>query len=199
MSTQAKALAGMTRARPVAGAWSRERPPDPSPLEEFEQVYRRNVDVLMGYFARRCREPQTVADLTSETFVRAAEGFATFDPGRGSDRAWLFGIAARVFARHCEQSAGGRDAVARLGGHRPLDPDEIEELAGRIDAEREGAALMQRYDRLPSADRAVIELVDLEGLSPMEAAQALGVSRVAFRKRLSRARSRLRKEHQHHD
>jgi DNA-directed RNA polymerase specialized sigma24 family protein len=30
----------------------------------------------------------------------------------------------------------------------------------------------------------------------MEAALALGVSRVAFRKRLSRARSRLRKEHQ---
>jgi len=199
MSTQAKAVAGTTRARPVAGAWSRERPPDPTPLEEFEQVYRRNVDVLMGYFARRCREPQTVADLTSETFVRAAEGFATFDPGRGSDRAWLFGIATRVFARHCEQSAGGRDAVARLGGHRPLDQDEIEELAGRIDAEREGAALMQRYDRLPSDDRAAIELVDLEGLSPMEAAQALRVSRAAFRKRLSRARSRLRKEHQGND
>lgn len=123
-------------------------------------MYLRNVDVLMGYYARRCRDPQTVADLTSETFVRAMDGFARFDPRRGSDRAWLFGIAARVFARHCEQSAGARDAVARLGGHRPLDEDEIEELA------------------------------------PKEAALALGVSRVAFRKRLSRARSRLRKEHQ---
>jgi RNA polymerase sigma-70 factor (ECF subfamily) len=161
------------------------------PLEEFEQVYLRNVDVLMGYFARRCRDPQTVADLTSETFVRAAEGFAGFDPRRGSDRAWLFGIAAHVFARHCEQSAGGRDAVARLGGHRTLGVDEIEELAERIDAEREGAALMRRCARLPA-----VELVDLEGVTPQEAAVALGVSRVAFRKRLSRARSRLRKERQ---
>lgn len=158
-------------------------------------MYLRNIDVLMGYFARRCRDPQTVADLTSETFVRAMDGFAGFDPRRGSDRAWLFGIAARVFARHCEQSAGRRDAVARLGGRRPLDEDEIEELAGRIDAEREGAALMRRFARLPAVERAAIELVDLEGLSPMEAAAALGVSRVAFRKRLSRARSRLRKEH----
>jgi RNA polymerase sigma-70 factor (ECF subfamily) len=186
------------RERPVAGARSRERPPT-SPLEDFEQVYLRNVDVLMGYFARRCREPQTVADLTSETFVRAVEGFARFDPRRGSDRAWLFGIAARVFARHCDQSAGGRDAAARLGGHRPLDQDETEELAERIDAAREGAALMRRYARLPAVERAAIELVDLEGLSPKEAAVALGVSRVAFRKRLSRARSRLRKEHESND
>jgi RNA polymerase sigma-70 factor (ECF subfamily) len=49
----------------------------------------------MGYFARRCGDPQTVADLTSETFVRAMDGFAGFDPRRGSDRAWLFAIAAR--------------------------------------------------------------------------------------------------------
>jgi RNA polymerase sigma factor (sigma-70 family) len=190
MSTEAQAPVGTIWERPVA-ARARGRPPS-SPLEEFEQVYLRNVDVLMGYFARRCREPQTVADLTSETFVRAMDGFARFDPRRGSDRAWLFGIATRVFARHCEQSAGNRDALARLGGHRALDEDEIEELAGRIDAEREGAALMQRYARLPAVERAAIELVDLEGFTPKEAALALGVSGVAFRKRLSRARSRLR-------
>jgi RNA polymerase sigma factor (sigma-70 family) len=186
------------RERPIAVRARRGRPPS-SPLEAFEQVYLRNVDVLMGYFARRCRDPQTVADLTSETFVRAVDGFARFDPRRGSDRAWLFGIAVHVFARHCEQSAGGRDAVARLGGRRALDEDEIEELAERIDAEREGAALMRRCARLSAAERAAIELVDLEELTPKEAALALGVSRVAFRKRLSRARSRLRKEHQSDD
>ena len=162
-------------------------------------MYRRNVDVLMGYFARRCRDPQTVADLTSETFVRAVDGFGGFDPRRGSDRAWLFGIASRVFARHCDQWAGGQDAVVRLSGHRLLDEDEIEELAERIDAEREGAALLQRCAQLPAVERAAIELVDLEGLSPKDAAAALGVSRVAFRQRLSRARSRLRKEHHSHE
>lgn len=159
-------------------------------------MYLRNVDVLMGYFARRCRDPQTVADLTSETFVRAMAGFARFDPRRGSDRAWLFGIAARVFAHHCERSAGDRNAVERLGGHRALDEDEFEELAARIDAEREGAALMQRFARLPELERAAIELVDLEGLTPKEASLVLSISGAAFRKRLSRARSRLRKEHQ---
>jgi RNA polymerase sigma factor (sigma-70 family) len=193
MSTETNTLTQTMRERPVAvSARSRGRPPR-SPLEEFEQVYLRNVDVLMGYFARRCRDPQTVADLTSETFVRAVDGFARFDPRRGSDRAWLFGIAAHVFAHHCEQSAGSRDVAARLRGHRPLDQDEIEELVERIDDEREGAALMQRCEQLPEDERAAIELVDLEDLTPKEAALALGVSRVAFRKRLSRARSRLRK------
>ena len=137
-------------------------------------MYLRNVDAIMGYFARRCRDPHTVADLTSETFVRAVDGFAKFDPRRGSDRAWLFGIAAHVFARHCEQSASGRDAVARFAGHRPLDEDEIEELAERIDAEREGAELIRRCERLPEVERAAIELVDLEGLTSKEAALALG-------------------------
>src|ERR1017187_5628030 len=177
MSTEARAPVRTIQERPVAvRARTRGRPAS-SPLEEFEQVYLRNVDVLMGYFARRCRDPHTVADLTSETFVRGMDGFARFDPRRGSDRA----------------------AVARLGGRRALDEDEIEELAERIDAEREGAALMQRHARLPPVERAAIELVDLEGLTPKEAALALGISGVAFRKRLSRARSRLRKEHQSND
>jgi RNA polymerase sigma-70 factor (ECF subfamily) len=199
MSAETTTPAMTLQERPVAVRTRSRRRPTSTPLEEFEQVYLRNVDVLMGYFARRCRDPHTVADLTSETFVRAVDGFAGFDPRRGSDRAWLFGIAAHVFARHCDQSAGGRDAVARLGGHRTLDEDEIEELAGRIDSEREGAALMRRFERLPEVERAAVELVDLEGLTPKEAALALGVSGVAFRKRLSRARARLRKEHQDND
>ncbi len=169
--------------------------PSGSALAEFEQVYRGNVDVVMSYFARRCAEPQVVADLTSETFVRAAGAFGSFDPRRGSARAWLFGIAAHVFAGHCAQTANGRDAVARLAQRRPLDVDETEELAARIDAERDGRELTERCSQLPEIERAAVELVDLAGLTPKEAATALGVSRVVLRKRLSRARARLRKEH----
>jgi RNA polymerase sigma factor (sigma-70 family) len=163
-------------------------------LAEFEHVYRGNVAVVTAYFARRCGEPQTVADLTSETFLRAAGAFAGFDPGRGTPRAWLFGIAGHVFAAHCAEVAGGRDATARLAGHRSLQGDETEELTARIDAERAGRALIERCAQLPELERSAIELVGLSGLTPKEAAAALGVSRVVLRKRLSRARSRLRKD-----
>jgi len=87
-----------------------------SALSEFERIYRDNVGFLTAFFARRCSEPQTVADLTSETIVRAATGFAGFDPRRGTPSAWLCGIASHVYAQHCAHMASGRNAVARLAG-----------------------------------------------------------------------------------
>jgi len=195
MSTAARAKVAM-QSRSAEVTLMASPKPSGSALWEFEQVYRSNVGVVMGYFARRCGEPQTVADLTSETFVRAAGAYGGFNPERGSARAWLFGIAAHVYAWHCEQAANGRDAAARLAGRRVLQIDEIEELAARIDAERAGRALIERCAQLPAIERAAVELVDLSGLTPKEAAAALGVSRVVLRKRLSRARARLRKEHE---
>ena len=170
----------------------RRQPSGPA-LREFERVYRANVDALTAYFARRCAEPQDVADLTSETVLEAAGSFGGFDPHRGTPRAWLFGIAAHVFARHCAQLSGRRDASLRLAGHRPLEVDEYDELATRIDAQRDERRLMQRLAGLTAGEREAIELVDLMELSPKEAAMALGVSRGVLRMRLSRARARLKK------
>ena len=87
----------------------------------------------------------------------------------------------------------------RLAGDRPLPYEEIEDLAARIDAQREGRALLERCARLSIGERSAIELVDLAGLSPKEAADAVGVSAVVMRKRLSRARYRLRKERRNDD
>jgi RNA polymerase sigma-70 factor (ECF subfamily) len=194
MSTAAEAKVAVLGS--AATARSRTpQPPGRSALADFEEMYLGNVDVLMSYFARRCVEPQVVADLTSETFVRAAGAFGSFDPERGSPRAWLFGIAGHVYARHCEQAASSRAAAVRYAGLRALDTDEIDELTTKIDAERAGRELLVRYSQLPELERAAIELVDLSELTPKEAAAVLGVSRVALRKRLSRARARLRKEH----
>jgi RNA polymerase sigma-70 factor (ECF subfamily) len=168
--------------------------PSASELAEFEQIYRSNVGVVTAYFARRCADPQTVADLTSETIVRAAAAFRGFDPSRGNARAWLFGIAANVYAHHCAQAASGRDAAVRLAGISDLPADEIDELAGKIDAQRAGRELIKRCSLLPELERTAVELVDLDGLTPKEAAAALGVRRGVLRMRLSRGRARLRKE-----
>ena len=165
-----------------------------SALAEFEQIYRSNVGVVTAYFARRCADPQTVADLTSETIVRAANGW-DFDPQRGTARGWLFGIAANVYAQHCAHAANGRAAAFRLAGLADLPVDEIDELAGKIDAQCAGRELIERCSQLSGLERAAVELVDLDGLTPKEAAAALGVSRGVLRMRLSRARARLRKEH----
>lgn len=177
-----------------------ERPPEtrddaaPTGLAaEFEQTYRAHVHQVTAYFAHRTADPQTVADLTADTFVQAIKSFATFDPARGSPRSWLFGIARRVFAQHCQQASRGRDTLLRLAGHRQLDMDEAAELVLRIDAERAGRALVEGLAVLAQSDREVIELVDIAGLDRKEAAAALGISLGALRIRLFRARGKLRK------
>jgi RNA polymerase sigma-70 factor (ECF subfamily) len=73
-----------------------------------------------------------------------------------------------------------------------LPVDEIEELVGRIDAERSGRVLMAAMAELPELDQEVLELVDIAGLAPKEAALALGIAPGALRIRLHRARGRLR-------
>jgi RNA polymerase sigma factor (sigma-70 family) len=79
-----------------------------------------------------------------------------------------------------------------LAGRRELAPDQVEELLDRIDAERAGRDLITGLTRLPERDRAVIELVDIAGLRPKEAAAALGLTPGAVRMRLLRSRARLR-------
>jgi len=98
----------------------------------------------------------------------------------------------RIYAAHCQEHGQQRSRVERLAGRRELAPDEIGDLIDRIDAERAGRALVTGLTRLPASDRAVVELVDLAGLQPREAAQVLGLAPGTLRMRLLRARARLR-------
>ena len=160
---------------------------------EFERLYRANIAAVTAYFARRSTDPQTVADLTADTFVEAITCYGTFDPRRGTSRAWVFGIARRIYAAHCEAHSRQQAKVRRLAGRRELDADQVGELLSRIDAERDGRALVSELSSMPAVDRAVVELVDIAGLRAKEAASVLGLSNGAVRMRLMRARARLRK------
>ena len=161
---------------------------------EFERLYRANVGAVTAYFARRSADPHVVADLTADTFVEVITHFRSFDPAKGTARAWVFGIARRVYASYCEAYSQQQHKMQKLAGRRELDPDQVEELLDRIDAERVGTDLVSGLARLPERDRAVVELVDIAGLRPKEAATALGLAPGTVRMRLMRARARLRKE-----
>ncbi|NGY57663.1 RNA polymerase sigma factor [Lentzea sp. NEAU-D13] len=165
---------------------------DHEALAAFERIYRADVGAITRFFARRCTEPQLVADLTADTFVRAMTSFGTFDARRGSATSWLFGIARHTFAVHLERSARSRAVADQVAGRRELDRDELAELEARIDAERPGRALLERLAELPELEREAVELVHLCGLAPKEAAEALGVPKGAMRTRLYRATARLR-------
>jgi RNA polymerase sigma-70 factor (ECF subfamily) len=170
-----------------------EVPVDGTSRLEFEAVYRENIGPLTAFFARRCRDPQQVADLTSQTFVEAIKSAETFQ-GRSTPAAWLIAIARRVYANHLTDQAIGAALIDQLGGRLVLGHDEVEDLAARIDAQREGRAVLDRAAHLSGLEREAVELVDLMGLRPKDAARALGVSPNALRVRLFRAHHRLRKE-----
>lgn len=163
-------------------------------LAAFESLYRAEVAAVTGFFARRSRDPQTVADLTADTFVEAIASFRSWPPSAGSERPWLFAIARHVYAKHCERLARRHDAARRESAGRELDEDETEEVLARIDAEQRSRELLERLAGLAAIEREAVELVDLSGLTPKQAALALGVSAGALRVRLFRARTQLRKE-----
>jgi RNA polymerase sigma-70 factor, ECF subfamily len=159
----------------------------------FEAFYRRHVRAITGFVARRVTDPHLVDDLTTEVFLAAIEGADSFQPSRGSESAWLFGIARNVLAAERRQAARQADKMLRHAGRRPLDVDDISRLEEQIDAERASRALLAAVAELPPGPRAVIELVDIDGLTVTEAAVALGIPPVTARVRLHRARQALRR------
>ncbi|MGW0822464.1 RNA polymerase sigma factor [Streptomyces sp. NPDC002845] len=172
---------------------SRAAPPRPD-AAGFAAFYEENFDAVLGFVARRTTCPQVAADLTADIFVSALEAAGQYDPRRGAPAAWLYGIARNALASHFRGSAREQHAVARLNGHRILDEEDIAALEERIDAERAARELAERHSALSEPLREVLDLVTVDGLTPRQAAQVLGLNQATVRSRLHRAKRALRAE-----
>jgi RNA polymerase sigma factor (sigma-70 family) len=159
----------------------------------FQELYQRHVDQLLGFAVRRCSSPEEVADLVSAVFLQAIQSASRYDPGKGGASSWLFGIATNLLAE--ARRRGTREALAlqRLAGQRLLQPDEYEELERRIDAARLHGAVVAAVAALPDGECQLLGLVSFDGLSPTQAARAIGVHPAAARMRLHRARHKVRR------
>jgi RNA polymerase sigma-70 factor, ECF subfamily len=106
--------------------------------------------------------------------------------------AWLFGIARNVVAGEHRGNEWELRAAARVRGRELVDEEDLVALHEGIDAESTARSVYQEMARLPTGERAVLELVALDGLTVGEATRALGIGPVAARVRLHRARRLLR-------
>ena len=158
----------------------------------FEVFYRLHVGTVTRFVARRVSDPHTVADLTAEVFLAVIDSAHTYRPSRGSQRAWLYGIARNVVAGERRRAAVEQGKASRIAGRRLLADDDIARLEDRIDAESAARDLYLALSRLPAAERAVLELVAVDGLPVTEAAAALRIRPGAARVRLHRARRALK-------
>jgi RNA polymerase sigma factor (sigma-70 family) len=162
---------------------------DPAAFTEF---YRAHVDEVTRFVTRRVADPQLAADLTADVFLAVIEAAADYRGSFGGPRTWLFGIARNVIAAEFRRSARQRRAEDLVAGRRLLDADDVDRLVAKIDAFRHVRELHAELQALPDGERAVLELVAVDGLSVAEAAAALGIRPVAARVRLHRARRALR-------
>ncbi|WP_405657829.1 RNA polymerase sigma factor [Streptomyces sp. NBC_00079] len=163
---------------------------DPAALEAF---YREHVETMLRYATRRTHDPGAAADLVSEVFLAAVHAADGYREELGTPVGWLHGIARNVAAAETRRAARAAAAEARIAGHRLLNSDDIGRLEERIDAERSARSLLADIAQLPASERAILELVAVDGLTLADASAVLGIKPTAARVRLYRARRRLRR------
>jgi RNA polymerase sigma-70 factor (ECF subfamily) len=161
----------------------------------FEVFYRRHAPTVLRFAARRSSSPSEVVDLMSAVWLEVVASIDSFDQRRGSAVGWVLGIAAHLCASDSRRRSAEAAAVRRLAGLRVLEQDDVARLEAQLDAEAASRGLVAAIASLPAGEREVAELVLVEGMSPTQAARALGVAAPAARMRLTRARRMIRSLH----
>jgi len=151
---------------------------------QFGRLYREQGRAILAYALRRVEDREDAADVVAETFLVAWRRLGEVPPGAEA-RLWLYAVARRVIA-NLHRSERRR---TRLGGR--LAESLRTELATHPAPDGEVAEVLRAMAGLSGEDRELLLLVSWEGLSPGEAAKVIGVSSLAARSRLHRARRRL--------
>jgi RNA polymerase sigma-70 factor (ECF subfamily) len=155
----------------------------------FEVFYCRHVDSVLGFFARRTRDPELAADLCAETFAAALASRRRYRPEAGAAAAWLYGIGSNKLADAQRRGYAERRARRRMGMERiELSDDDIARIEWLGDA-RETHVLMEQ---LAPEQRAAITAHVVEERSYDEIAAELDTSQAVVRKRVSRGLAAMR-------
>ena len=165
-------------------------------LDAFNELILRHQDALFNMAVRMLGDDDKAADAVQEAIISAWRSLHTFSGG--SFRAWL----SRTVINKCY------DEFRRTSRHPnlPLTPVvDGEELEDRewlrdpslsLDAQMENSeldeAIQTCLQTLPVAHRAVLVMVDVDGMNYDEAAASLGIPIGTVKSRLARARSSLR-------
>ena len=148
----------------------------------FVELYDRHVDRVYAYVSRRAGNRSVAEDITSAVFEQALTHLRRFEWRGVPFIAWLFRIAANALADHWQQQ--GRDSHD-MPAEVP-DEREYKEIERRV-------SLFQLVNRLPEAQRQVIQMRFVEGHSIRDVAVALDRSEGAVKQLQLRALASLRK------
>lgn len=165
----------------VSGVWDRDEA-----AVFVEVLFARHHSEIYAYLLRMLREPELAADLTQDAFIKAYRNYETLEKPENA-RAWLYQITHRVALDEIRR----RKIIRFLPwtGESPGSSPSAERQV--MDANLSGD-LQRALARIPERQRAALLLAELHDLTGVELAAALGVSHVAARALLTRARESLR-------
>ena len=165
----------------VSGTWDRD-----TAGSFVEELFAKHHGEIYAYLLRMLRDSELAADLTQDAFVKAYRNYDTLEKPENA-RAWLYQIAHRVALDELRR----RKIVRFLpwtGESRGAAPS-AEHLAMEL---RLSGDLQRALAKMPERQRSALLLAELHDLTGLELAAALGVSHVAARALLTRARESLR-------
>jgi RNA polymerase sigma-70 factor (ECF subfamily) len=152
----------------------------------IEELFALHHAEIFAYVFRMVRDADIAADFTQDTFIKAYKAQDSLED-RAKARAWLYQIAHRVVLDEMR-----RRRIVRFlpwtGESHGAAPS-AEHLAMEM---RLSAPLARALARIPERQRAALLLAEVNDLTGMELAETLGVSHVAARALLTRARESLR-------
>jgi RNA polymerase sigma factor (sigma-70 family) len=157
----------------------------------FGEFYRRHVDLVVAYTARRRRDPEVVADLVADVFTLALSATHRGRIPSSNDAAgWLLTIARNRLVDSHRRGVSERATLARLQLERPqLDDDDLRRISELgSDAEH----LNNLLERLPEQQRSAVCDRVLHEKDYGVIALETGSSTHTVRQRVSRALRTLR-------
>jgi RNA polymerase sigma-70 factor (ECF subfamily) len=167
----------------VASDGAREGTRDRAFIEELFALHHSEI---YAYIFRMVRDADVAADFAQDTFVKAYRAQDSLED-RAKARAWLYQIAHRVVLDEMR-----RRRIVRFmpwtGESHGAAPS-AEHLAMEM---RLSGPLARALARIPERQRAALLLAEVNDLTGLELASTLGISHVAARALLTRARDSLR-------
>ena len=172
----------------------------------FSQSIEENLDALYGVAIRLTGKPADAEDLVAESVARAWAAIDTLED-RARFRPWVFRILRNGYiSDYRKRSVRPTEAVYDELADG-ADDDVCSMLMGESDdflnwwsnPERAffdnvlGEQILAAIEALPESFRVTILLVNVEGLTYDEAAEALGVPKGTVRSRMKRGRTMLQK------
>lgn len=163
---------------------ARSIPPQPANEHPCIQAYDAELEYIFETLRRLGARPSEIEDLAHEVFVVLFRNWPTIDTSRPL-RPYLFGIAFRIVSAHRR----------RRGRETPFAAPEVEDAS--LDPERDlqsrqsVALLLAALECVPLKRRAVVIMYELDGLTIVDIARTLSISRFGAYARLHKGRNEL--------